>query len=114
MRAAMIESPAFSKRAYTSPMRLLLTPSGLTMERVRSSAIRWVLLFKNGWMRGSRRQARKCTWTARSRQFARRRKCRFGKAFFRDRAALQGAVANVSDREALAAAAFALHVGVAE
>src|SRR5579863_10349491 len=39
MRAAMIRKPACSKRRYTSPIRLRLTPSGLTIERVRSSAI---------------------------------------------------------------------------
>src|SRR5215472_2503841 len=43
MRAATIERPAFSKRRQTSPMRLPLTPSGLTMDRVRSSAIRFDL-----------------------------------------------------------------------
>src|SRR5579862_8522891 len=44
MRAAMTCSPAASKRRYTSPIRLRDTPSGLTMERVRSSAIREDLL----------------------------------------------------------------------
>src|SRR3954466_13728801 len=40
MRAAMTLRPAVSKRRRTSPMRLRATPSGLTMEKVRSSAMR--------------------------------------------------------------------------
>src|SRR5882762_7952558 len=51
MRAATIERPAFSKRRYTSPMRLALTPSGLTMDRVRSSGIRFGPLTKLHWVR---------------------------------------------------------------
>src|SRR6185369_5199008 len=35
----MTVSPAFSKRRTTSPMRLRATPSGLMMEKVRSSAM---------------------------------------------------------------------------
>src|SRR5690349_2134237 len=40
MRAATTLRPAFSKRARTCPTRLRATPSGLTMENVRSSAMR--------------------------------------------------------------------------
>src|SRR5260370_10246279 len=36
MRAAITRKPAPSKRRYTSPIKLRLTPSGLTMERERS------------------------------------------------------------------------------
>src|SRR5471032_94619 len=36
MRAANTFRPACSKRRYTSPIRLRPTPSGLTMDRVRS------------------------------------------------------------------------------
>src|SRR6188472_874061 len=39
MRAATTRRPAFSKRLRTWPMRLRATPSGLTMEKVRSSAM---------------------------------------------------------------------------
>src|ERR1700722_16009728 len=39
MRAAITRKPAPSNRRYTSPIKLRPTPSGFTMERVRSIAI---------------------------------------------------------------------------
>src|SRR5258708_2627378 len=114
MRAATTESPAFSRRRYTSPMRLALTPSGLTMDRVRSSGIRFGPLTKLHFGAGVRTgmqcrcagQPGSLPWVKHPRQFGVRWKCRFGKAF----CARQGD----SNGETLPAAAFALDVRVSE
>src|SRR5215472_1471741 len=107
MRAAMMESPTFSKRAYTSPMRLPLTPSGLTMDRVRSSAIRWILSGSAG--QPTSLLGRRPCGNARGAGSA-----GLVRLFLGGGAAEAAGRLRASDREALAAAALALHVGVAE
>src|SRR2546423_12567497 len=112
-------------------MRLALTPSGLTMDRVRSSAIREGPLTKlhstgAGVRAGMRSRCAgrpgSLPWVPHPRQFGVRRKCRFGKAFCAHRdggragagARARAAPAGASDGEALPAAAFPLDVGVSE
>src|SRR5882762_9954770 len=89
MREAMMDKPAFSKRRYTSPMRLRLTPSGLTMDRVRSSAMRKILTKLGEESQPTRLQTSRAVYlgiSVRSNLSGAAsvpRKCRFHKDFWR-------------------------------
>src|ERR1700716_4290674 len=98
-------------------MRLRLTPSGLTMDRVRSSAIRFDPLSQKLWGTLAADQTANdsravylgaSAWGNLSGVHRSLRKYRFRKDFSKLGAELG------LDREALPAAAFALHVGIAE
>src|SRR3984893_15203753 len=111
-------------------MRLAFTPSGLTMDRVRSSAIRLDLIedlqmgagVRSGMRCRCAGKPRSLPWVTHPRQFGVRWKCRFGKGFcapsrsgfLRCRRGACAALEAASDGEALPAAAFALDVRVSE
>src|ERR1700716_804860 len=103
-------------------MRLPRTPSGLTMDRVRSSAIRFDLIEKSTGAGRCAGKPRSLPWVTHPRQFSVRWKCRFGKGFCarkrsgqrRCRRGACAALEAASDGEALPAAAFALDVRVSE
>src|SRR5437868_5808930 len=99
MRAATTRRPAFSNLRSTSPMRLRATPSGLTMEKVRSSAMRQIPC---GVQKGARLYRERPPFS---------RKSATNPLKTNAEAAAGG---DPSDREALSAATFALDVRVVE
>src|SRR5262245_66515568 len=102
MRPATIRKPAFSKRRRTSPIRFFSTPSGLTIDRVRSSAMLRILriLQRSGLYFGAQLYLPPARAAMNAARGSPRRKRRF--RLFR------------LDGEAFAAAALALDVGIGE
>src|ERR1700722_2911526 len=111
MRAAITRKPAPSNRRYTSPIKLRPTPSGFTMERVRSIAILTSGAGMENPPQWGPTKTAKCTGEGLSKQSRRVPK----PLYYLEKGAITGTrTASRSNVEAFAAAALALGLGILE